>query len=175
MIIRRQLTLFVNETEAVTIETIRSQYNPIQRELIDCHVTLCREDELLDMDQVLKNLLTLKEKAITIYFGPVTRFDNGRGVLLPATNDNKEFHHLRKQVLKGLNDNPRPQQPHITLMHPRNSTCTDEIFAAISEIKLPVQLHFTTLSLIEQVDGGRWKTLQVVALPGYNSFFTEGK
>lgn len=166
MIIRRQQTLFVNTADATAIEAIRSQYNPIQRKLINCHVTLCREDELLDMDQVLKNLATLKEKVITIYFGPVTRFANGRGVLLPGTNNNKEFHHLRKQVLKGLNDNPKQHKPHITLMHPRNSTCTDEIFAAICETKLPVQLHFTTISLIEQVNGGRWKILQVVALPG---------
>ena len=43
---RRQLTLFVEPPENLIIEEIRRRYNPIQFELINCHVTLCREDEI---------------------------------------------------------------------------------------------------------------------------------
>jgi len=164
--IRRQLTLFVNKDDAATIEAIRSRYNPKQRKLIDSHVTLCREDEIENIDGVLHNLAKLNEKSLIIYFGRVTRFNDGKGVLIPATNENEAFHELRKQVLKGLNDNPKRPEPHITLMHPRNSICTDKIFEEIGQVNLPSQLNFKSISLIEQVGGGQWKTLKTFKIPG---------
>ena len=89
----------------------------------------------------------------------VKRFDNGKGVLIPAKVLNDEYYQLRKSVLKGVNDFPRNHQPHITLMHPRNSTCTDLIFDKINKYKFPSELYFDTISLIEQKNGGRWKLL----------------
>ena len=164
--IRRQLTLFVSKDDAATIEAIRRKYNLKQRELIDCHVTLCREDEIENIDGVLHNLANLTKRSLLIYFGRVTRFNDGKGVLIPATNENEAFHELRKQVLKGVNDNPKRHEPHITLMHPRNSTCTDKIFEEIEQVNLPSQLIFKSISLIEQVDGGQWKTLKTFIIPG---------
>lgn len=158
--IRRQLTLFVEQTDAKTIEKIRQEFNPIQSKLIKCHVTLCREDEIEKLEQVIANLLRLTKTEVTIEFGKVTRFDNGKGLFLPATTDNGEFQELRRQVLVGLTDNPRKQEPHITLMHPRNSTCTDSIFGQIKKISLPTKIKFKRISLIEQENGEQWKILQ---------------
>jgi len=160
--IRRQLTLFVEPNDAVTIEQIRQEFNPRQFEIIKAHVTLCREDEIENLDQVLSNLIMLKQSQqyIFIEFGKVARLDNGKGLFLPAINDNNEFDDLRKQVLFGLNDNPRSQKPHITLMHPRNSTCTDKIFKQVEEISLPSKLEFKQVSLIEQENGGKWKIIK---------------
>lgn len=160
--IRRQLTLFVEPEEAITIEQIRQEFNPRQFEIINAHVTLCREDEIENLDQVLSNLglLTQTQQNFSIEFGKVERFDNGKGLFLPAINDNNEFDDLRKQVLFGLNDNPRSQKPHITLMHPRNSTCTDKIFKQVEEISLPSKLEFRQVSLIEQENGGKWKIIK---------------
>ena len=160
--IRRQLTLFVEPTDAVTIEQARQEFNPRQFEIIKAHVTLCREDEIENLEKVISNLflLTQTQQNIFIEFGKVARFDNGKGLFLPATNDNKEFEYLRRRILFGLYDNPRIQKPHITLMHPRNSTCTDEIFEQVEEINLPTKLEFKRISLIEQENGGQWKTLK---------------
>ena len=160
--IRRQLTLFVEPTDAVIIEQVRQEFNPRQFEIIKAHVTLCREDEIENLEQVISNLflLTQTQQNIFIEFGKVARFDNGKGLFLPATNDNKEFEYLRRRILFGLYDNPRIQKPHITLMHPRNSTCTDEIFEQVEEINLPTKLEFKQISLIEQENGGQWKTLK---------------
>jgi hypothetical protein len=159
--IRRQLTLFVAPGDAVTIDQIRQAFNPQQFDLINAHVTLCREDEIENLDQVISNLfsLTMTQPYIFIEFDKVARFDNGKGLLLPATNDNKEFDDLRRQVLSGLTDHPRKQKAHITLMHPRNSTCTDAIFNQVETIKLPTKLIFKKISLIEQKDGGKWNVL----------------
>jgi hypothetical protein len=55
---------------------------------------------------------------------------------------------------------PRRLEAHITLMHPRNATCTDAIFEEIRAHALPAQITFNTVSLIEQVDGGPWRVLQ---------------
>ncbi|MBS1592599.1 MAG: 2'-5' RNA ligase family protein [Bacteroidetes bacterium] len=160
--IRRQLTLFVEPTDAITIEQTRQKFNSRQFEIIKAHVTLCREDEIENLDQVISNLflLTQTQQNIFIKFGKVARFDNGKGLFLPATNDNKDFENLRSQVLLGLYDNPRNQEPHITLMHPRNSTCTDDIFRQIEKLNLPTKLEFKRISLIEQENGGQWKTLK---------------
>ena len=121
-------------------------------------VTISKEN----LEQVISNLflLTQTQQNIFIEFGKVARFDNEKGLFLPATNDNKEFEYLRKRILFGLYDNPRNQKPHITLMHPRNSTCTDEIFEQVEEINLPTKLEFKRISLIEQENGGQWKTLK---------------
>ncbi|KAB7728175.1 2'-5' RNA ligase family protein [Rudanella paleaurantiibacter] len=158
--IRRQLTLFVDPKDAETIEQVRQAFNPRQFELIKSHVTLCREDEIENLEQVISNLHSLTLEEIVIEFGKPTRFDNGQGLFLPATRENASFQELRKQILIGLNDNPRKQEAHITLMHPRNSTCTDAIFHQIEKLSLPNQLRFGRISLIEQADGGQWKILQ---------------
>ena len=154
---RTQLTLFVPEASA--IEAIRRQYNPVQHSLIAAHVTLCREDELTDMVKVLHNLEQLSFPSIMIRFGKPERFDEGKGVLLPAQEENTSFQELRKAVLKGVIEQPRNHQPHITLMHPRNSICTDEFFLEISKRELPDSIQFNKISLIEQVDGGIWKLI----------------
>ncbi len=161
---RRQLTLFVNSKDAEIIELVRREFNPIQFELINSHVTLCREDEIENLEQVILNLLSLACEEITIDFGKAIRFDSGKGVLLPAKGDNAEFLSLRRQVLFGLYADPRKQEPHITLMHPRNSTCTDRIFQEIKKLNLPSKLIFNKISLIEQEDGGKWKILKVFDL-----------
>lgn len=109
---------------------------------------------------MLLNLLTQSQAEITIEFGNPTRFDNGRGLLLPATIDNTEFYELRRKVLAGLTDNPKKQEPHITLMQPGNSTCTDNIFELIQKINLPTKLEFKKFSLIEQSNAGEWIILQ---------------
>jgi 2'-5' RNA ligase len=155
--IRQQLTLFVEKKDAVEIESIRKKFNPRQQQLIDSHVTLCREDEIENIDKVLDDLQNLDTSTITIEFGSVTKFDNDKGVLLPASGDNEQFHQLREKVLITSNKPVRRHEPHITLMHPRNSTCTDKAFEEIQSVKLPTYLKFDTVSLIEQVDGGRWQ------------------
>lgn len=158
--IRQQLTLFVNTVDAVSIENIRRKYNPIQFELISAHVTLCREDEIIDLDRILSNLYNIKKQPVSIKFGNAVRFDDGKGVLIPALDDNKEFCELRKGILDGLFNPPRIFFPHITLMHPRNSICTEPIFRQIQQNLFPEELTFNTISLIEQENAGKWKTLE---------------
>ena len=84
--IRRQLTLFVNPKDAEPIEKIRQEFNPKQFGLIKSHVTLCREDEIQNLEQLISNLLFLSQTEIVIKFGKAARFDNGKGVFLPATD-----------------------------------------------------------------------------------------
>jgi 2'-5' RNA ligase superfamily len=162
---RQQLTLFVDKKDSQEIERIRKRFNPKQSELIDCHVTLCREDEIKNIGKVLDNLASLDQQPVTIQFGQVAMFDNGKGILIPAKVDNREFCQLREKALRGLNSLKTEQQmAHITLMHPRNSTCTQEIFDAIKNIILPTHLTFKAVSLIEQEDEGPWLTLKTFAL-----------
>ncbi|MEO8763634.1 MAG: 2'-5' RNA ligase family protein [Ginsengibacter sp.] len=155
--IRRQLTLFIEDKDAGNIEKVRQKFNIRQSELIKSHVTLCRDDEIENLEQVLTNLATLQLKGISICFGQVIRFADGKGVLIPAKGENKEFQNLRKLILQGLNGNPGQHEPHVTVMHPRNSTCTDIIFEQIAKVNLPTSLDFKKISLIEQEEGRKWE------------------
>lgn len=159
-ITRQQLTLFVEEPFANTIETIREKYNPEQFQLIKAHVTLCREDEITDIENVLKNLRNLDFGAITINFGEIIRFSEGKGLLISADKSNDSFHQLRENILFNIIEKPRKHDPHITLMHPRNSSCTDKIFNEINQISFPQRIKFHKISLIEQENGGKWRILE---------------
>ncbi|NQX39873.1 2'-5' RNA ligase superfamily protein [Pedobacter steynii] len=157
---RRQLTLFISDQNEI-IEKIRAEFNPIQYQLIAAHITLCREDEIASIETVIANIKSIAgNKPLEIEFNPPLRFENGKGVLIPAKEQNSAFDELRTMVLKGINASPRKQEAHITLMHPRNSTCTDLIFEQIQAYKLPAQLSFNKISLIEQKDGGQWFTIE---------------
>jgi 2'-5' RNA ligase superfamily len=157
---RTQLTLFINEKDAQNIEEIRQKFNPKQYALIQSHVTLCREDELENIEQILHNLSNLNHNPITINFGNIILFSDKKGVLMPAVGSLEPFENFRKYILKGITENPRIQEPHITLLHPRNATCTDEIFAEIQKYDLPNVLSFTKISMIEQEIGEKWVVLK---------------
>ncbi|SDD69153.1 2'-5' RNA ligase family protein [Niabella drilacis] len=160
MQIRRQLTLFVNAGEARELEQVRKEFNPAQYRLIKSHVTFCREDEIEDLPLVLSNLQQIHPSGIAVHFGPPVRFDHGLGVMLPASGSNAPFHQLRLQVLSGVAVPVKRRQPHITLMHPRNATCTNQIFYVIQKTPLPTTLKFDNICLIEQVDGEPWRVLE---------------
>ena len=161
---RLQLTLFIEENEAQSIEIIRRKFNPLQYDLIKAHVTLCREDELENIDAIMLNLEKLNKAHVNIDFGDVVRFSEGNGVLIPALDDNESFQKLRAAILEGIIEQPRKHAPHITLMHPRNSTCTDSIFEQIIKVELPKKLTFKKISVIEQELGKEWQILSVFEL-----------
>ena len=81
---RIQLTLFVEEKDSAAIEQVRSTFNATQYDLIKSHVTLCRENELTELEKVIQNLLTLDQDTIKINFGAAIRFSDGKGLLMPA-------------------------------------------------------------------------------------------
>jgi hypothetical protein len=80
--VRKQLTLFVEDTAAGLIEKIRQKYNPAQYALIKSHVTLCREDELINIEPIIKTLDKIKFAPVVIQFDKPVRFNDGKGVLL---------------------------------------------------------------------------------------------
>ena len=158
-IIRRQLTLFINEPNG-NIERIRAEFNPVQFELIPAHVTLCREDEIEPIQATIERIKSISlENPVRIELGKLERFSDGKGVCLSPSRDQMEFRELRQRVL-GQTALKKEQVPHITLMHPRNSTCTDPIFNTICGYVLPTEFEFGKVSLIEQKNGGKWKVLQ---------------
>jgi 2'-5' RNA ligase len=157
---RIQLTLFIPKNDAETIESVRKEYNPLQYELIKSHLTLCREDELVEIEKVILNLENLNQTCIDIHFGAVVRFDNGKGLMLSGMGNNEQFQNLRKLILEGIIEDARRHEPHITLMHPRNSTCTDDIFIEIKNNSFPNKISFNKISLIEQEIGMPWKIIK---------------
>lgn len=161
---RRQLTLFLEATEAEPIENVRRSYNQAQFQLIKSHITLCREDEIEAFHTVEANLSKLSMGRFVLKTGPLRRFGEGKGVLLSVVDEEGRFQELRKQVLKIGDANPRQHDAHITLMHPRNSSCNDAIFAAIQQVSFPQQVTIAKISLIEQEIGQKWNVLQEYSL-----------
>lgn len=87
MNIRRQLTLFINEADKKEIEAVRKKFNSAQYALLNTHVTLRREDEIKELQQIIENLKNIQQKPISIYFKKVERFSDGKGVLISGNND----------------------------------------------------------------------------------------
>lgn len=158
---RRQLTLFLDEKYSQAIENIRWLYNSEQYKLISAHITLCRENELHDIEKVIYNLNRLRHRPVHLTLTKPVRLDNGNGVLLPVTSDCQA---LRKEILSGILETPGIQRLHVTLMHPRNSCCTDRIFESISSNIFPTEIVLKKISLIEQIDNNEWQVLDEFAL-----------
>ncbi len=155
---RRQASLYL--PDPFEVEAVRLRYNPIQARLIPAHVTLCREDEVTDWEAFRARLESLRPFEITLTFGaPVREHDF---VFLPVLEGLDDFQLFRRRLLQ---TEARNQTPHVTLIHPRNGTCTDEIFADISAtIISPFQRSFREVMLIEQEDGGVWSVVSRVGL-----------
>lgn len=153
---RRQASLFL--PDRFRIEALRLRYNPVQARLIPAHVTLCREDEVTDWDAVHARLESLLPFEITLSFGTPVREQDF--VYLPVRDGLADYHDFRCTILQ---KDARKQIPHVTLVHPRNGTCTDPIFADISaNISSPFQLTFREVTLIEQDDGRVWHVISRV-------------
>lgn len=150
--IRRQASLYLREVPH--IEALRLRHNPLQARLIPAHVTLCREDEVSDWGVLRGRLESLCPLELVLEFGPPLRDDNF--VYLPVLSGLEQFHGLRRDL---LDQEPRTQTPHLTLIHPRNGTCTDEVFAEIAASISPFPATFREVKIIEQRDAGVWRVV----------------
>lgn len=156
MAVRTQLTLFLPEAEARLIESVRRVVDPIQFQLIAAHVTLCREDELVDLDpgELGARFDGGTAKPITLRFGRPEAFHD-HGILLPCIDGEKEFRSLRMVAL-GSNE-IRRQTPHITLAHPRNPNSAGNSLENAQVLPETISVTFTSVSLIEQTDAMPWR------------------
>jgi hypothetical protein len=157
MAIRRQATLYVPPPSDISIESLRTRFNPAQSALIRAHVTLCREDEVCDWDRFADRLRGLAAFDVSLHFDTPIR--NGNLVYLPTKGSTDSFVALRSSLLSTLGTAPRRHDPHITLIHPRNGTCSKSEFDEISSQCEPFTVNFCRVTLIEQVDGGPWRDL----------------
>lgn len=154
--IRRQATLFFNNAPPALTHS-RHRYNPVQADLIPAHVTLCREDEVVDWLAFKQRVASLTRVELELKFGRPIR--NGNSVLLPAIEGMEAFVSLRRNLLSDGTSEPRPMNAHVTIIHPRNGTCTDEIFEEILQLLQPFQWTFNEIAVIEQQNGGPWQVL----------------
>ncbi|MFY0605879.1 MAG: 2'-5' RNA ligase family protein [Cyclobacteriaceae bacterium] len=157
---RKQLTLFLDSTESSSFEIIRECYNPEQFRIIKCHITLCREDEIEEIETIQQNLEGLNLPTFNLKLGEIQRFSKGNGVLIGVADIENQFENLRRLVLQNVIAKPRDHKPHITLMHPRNSKCTDSEFAKIQGVNFPTEIKISNVSLIEQELRNAWKILR---------------
>lgn len=155
---RRQATLYLPLADSTAIESLRARFNRVQFELIRAHVTLCREDEVSDWDKIASRLSDPGSIEVKLSFGEPVR--DGNLVYLPATGSTESYDALRSALLSTRNSLPRKHDPHITLVHPRNGTCSDFVFDEIACQLKPFTITFRSVTLIEQVDGGSWQELK---------------
>jgi hypothetical protein len=108
------------------------------------------------LDYVLKQLSNVQFPVFEVFSAKPKRFYEGKGVFIPVIDPKDHLGKLRKLILP----NSKMIEPHITIMHPRNSTCTDEIFQEILRHPIPTNVTLTSISLIEQEIGKKWNVLQ---------------
>lgn len=165
---RKQLTLFLDEEASESIEFIRKKYNPEQYKLIKSHITLCREDEIENLEAIQKKLENIEFEKFELHTNGLKRFSKGKGLFIDIKDEKQQFKKLRAIILQNGEVKPREHQAHITLMHPRNSTCDDIKHKEILKIDIPKKFSFSKISLIEQKIGKVWKTLKEYKLNSKN-------
>lgn len=154
--VRRQLSLYVPGTLSDAIEEVRAMVDPVQHGLIPAHVTLCREDELVDFVDMAGRLASIPLAPVALTFGPAVAFF-GHGLLLPCVQGEPEFLALREHILgsKQIKD----QKPHMTLAHARNPRSAGNSLAAALRLPSTIALVFPVIHLIEQEDAKPWRVL----------------
>jgi 2'-5' RNA ligase len=162
---RTQLTLFVAPPAAEILEPLRRTLDPVQSRLISAHVTLCREDELVNLsaDEIGARLKRAPPVPLTLTFGIVQVFQH-HGVLLPCVAGEVEFQALRNIVLGA--ERARTHTPHLTLAHPRNPRAPDNKPATLLKVPSSLSVTFTTVSLIRQYVGEPWQVLTEYTISG---------
>lgn len=161
---RTQLSLYVPQSVSASLEAVRQLLDPIQAGLIPAHVTLCREDELVNLKpaELRSRLEATEATAITLVFGPPEPFHE-HGLLLPCIAGEAEFRALRRWVLGAAVI--KNQTPHITLAHPRNPKAPSNDFASAAA-KLPgnLAITFTGVYRIQQEGFQPWQVLEQYTL-----------
>ncbi|HUR96817.1 MAG TPA: 2'-5' RNA ligase family protein [Pyrinomonadaceae bacterium] len=159
---RLQLSLYVTPGAATRIEAVRKLVDPVQSHLIPAHVTLCRQDELDDLDSIRIRLRNLCFPPLTLRFGAPVRF-LGHGLLLECVDGSAQFQSLRRYVLASRTI--REQMPHITLAHPRNPLSPGNTASNSRQIDSGVELTFPSIYLIEQEGRDPWRILERYDFP----------
>ena len=165
MITRSQLSLYVPAPMAEPLESVRRVVDPVQSSLIPAHVTLCREDELAQLEPgvIASRLATPPVKSVTLQFGKAESFYE-HGILLPCVAGEHEFRSLREHLLGSRNI--RHQSPHITLAHPRNPKAHGNCLASAHMLPESFSIAFSTVTLIEQTGIAPWRVLDTFYLQG---------
>lgn len=159
MTFRRQATLYLPPPYSAAIDRLRAIYNPAQHALIRAHVTLCREDEVEDWSVLERRLLAIAPVTIPLAFAMPVRA--GDLVYVPTIGSIQAFDQVRSHLLARPGVAVRQHEPHITLVHPRNGSCSEETFAALLQGYSPFDATFREVTLIGQVDNGPWMDLDV--------------
>src|SRR5687767_11721757 len=95
---RLQLSMYVPPNVATELEAVRRIVDPIQSKLIPPHVTLCREDELGELESIKARLRRLLFEPLTLRFGRPEAFA-GHGLLLECVGGANQFRALREYLL----------------------------------------------------------------------------
>ncbi len=155
--------MYVPHDTAREIEAVRRIVDPIQSRLIPAHVTLCREDELGDLESVRARLRSAPFKPLTLRFGKPSAFA-GHGLLLECVEGEEQFRALRQYLLAP--SRVREQKPHITLAHPRNPKAGGNSLSHTSKLPEVVEVTFPNIYLIEQDGDAPWQLLEKYELRG---------
>ncbi len=175
---RIQLSLYVPEDVRAPIEAVRALLDPVQAGLIPAHVTLCREDELLDLDadSIREKLAAAQATSFTLTFGAPERFHE-HGVLLPCVAGDAEFQALRRWLLGAAYG--KRQVPHMTLAHPRNPKAHTNTVDNARMLPNGLSVTFMTVSRIQQFGSAQWQLLEQYKLSPFaaatNSMSTHPK
>jgi len=153
---RRQLTLFLPEHEKHQVDAIRQWLDPRQHQIIAAHVTLCRETEIENWAKVHAALKTASID-VSLTFGKPIRLEDGC-IMLPVSGATESYDALRRTL---LGNSCKSHAPHITLLHPRHAQDRNDDLEMIARAITLSTMRFTEACVIEQVNGGVWKTVDV--------------
>jgi hypothetical protein len=162
---RIQLSLLIPPPVSLQLEAVRRLLDPVQASLIPAHVTLCREDELADLElaALWSRLAVAKAGPVRLSFGRPEPFHE-HGILLRCVAGEEGFQALRRLVLGS--SEVRRQDPHITLAHPRNPKSPHNSLSNAGLLPNEITIAFPSIYLIQQEGSAPWQVLGQCTLAG---------
>ncbi|WP_196138709.1 2'-5' RNA ligase family protein [Aliikangiella sp. G2MR2-5] len=158
---RKQLSMYASGDYIGKIETVRKLVDPIQFRLIPAHITLCREDELKDLNHINKRLSQINFPTLKIRFAKAKRFGS-HGLMMECIEGERDFLQIREFILESTQI--RRQIPHVTLAHPRNNKASSNSLTNTFILPENLELEFPTIHLIEQINSEPWHVLSTYDL-----------
>lgn len=165
-LIRRQLTLFLPLNRRAIVEPIRQRLDPRQHAVIQAHVTLCRDDELVPWPLISQRLASLGEISITMQFAEPQVLPDGC-VLLRPTHGAEQYQLLRQSI---LGSSAKVHGAHITLLHPRNAAGVIYNLAEIAPVLAGLTATFRPSLLLSKTAQDRRQYSRSMGPPPSDSF-----
>lgn len=163
---RHHAAAFLDPGCSGLVEELRRTWDPLMARQIAAHITLIYPQEITDPAELVAQAVraVARTAPFTIAVGhPVHDGSPADGVFLQVDDIDGGIRAFRTAAVPPGRAIDFP--PHVTVVHPRTSAQGERAWAELAGTRIQLRCTISRVA-ITAFDGGRWQTLQILALTG---------